>query len=52
MYDPRPDLLFLKERIDEQDERLDRLEKAVRNCLDALYKIIGECNENSKHNSE
>ena len=42
MYDPRPDLLYLKERLDEQDAKIDKLEIAVQNCLDALYIIIGE----------
>ena len=37
-YDPRPDLLYLKERID-------KLEIAVRNCLDALYIVIGNEDE-------
>lgn len=42
MYDPRSDLLYLKERIDEQDAKIDKLEKVVRNCLEALNIIIGE----------
>ena len=45
MYDPRPDLLYLKERIEEQDAKIDKLEIAVRNCLDALYIVIGNENE-------
>lgn len=44
IYDPRPDLLYLKERID-------KLEKVITNMLDALYIIIGDKNEGSEHNS-
>ena len=41
MYDPKSDLLYLKELIDEQGERIDKLEEAVRKLLEALYIVIG-----------
>ena len=40
-YDPRPDLLYLKERLDEQDKKIDKLEESVRKLLKALYIVIG-----------
>ena len=41
MYDPRPDLLYLKERID-------KLEKAVVNILEVLDVMTRGENEQSK----
>ena len=41
MYDPRPDLLYLKERID-------KLEKAVVNILEILDVMTRGKNEQSK----
>ena len=51
IYNPVNDMLYLKERMDEQEEKIDKLEIAVRNCLDALYIVIGnenECNSEVK----
>lgn len=45
-YDVRKDLLFLKKLIDEQDEKISRLEKAVKNLLEVTnYLVKGVNNE-------
>ena len=44
-YNPINDLLYLKERLDEQGAKIDKLEKAVVKILEILDVMIGSENE-------